>query len=58
MAENQPGQGESLTGGAGVRRNIEEDAKPQTGAKPSPAPAVKPPTVGPKGGAGNSGAAK
>ena len=58
MAEEHIETGGSLKHGAGVTRRIEEGAKPQTGAKPGPAPAVKPPTVGPKGGAGNSGAAK
>lgn len=45
----------SLSHGSSPRR-VEEGAKPTSGAGPSPA--VKPPTSGPSGGAGDSGASK
>lgn len=48
--------GDSLSHGAGPGKTLSEGAQPKTGAKPTPTPAVKPSIVGPKGGAGNSGA--
>jgi hypothetical protein len=51
------GHEDNISHGAGIKTHLEEGAKPQTGAKPN-SPAVKPPTIGPTGPAGNSGAAQ
>lgn len=48
------GQSDHLSHGSAPRL-IQEGAKPNAGSKPTPA--IKPPTSGPSGGAGDSGAA-